>query len=72
MKQRVKLGLAFFTESNLIFLDEPTTNLDAEAIAWYHQNLNELPGDCTIFIASNQPSEYPAAAHVINILDLKK
>ena len=72
MRQRVKLGLAFFTEGNLIFLDEPTTNLDAEATAWYQQNLNNLPGHCTIFIASNQPSEYPPTAHIINILDLKK
>src|SRR5688572_19199221 len=28
MKQRLKLGLAFFTQAELVFLDEPTTNLD--------------------------------------------
>jgi ABC-type multidrug transport system ATPase subunit len=71
MKQRVKLGLAFFTQAALIFLDEPTTNLDQEATAWYHRQLQDLPSHCTIFIASNQPSEYPQDAHVLNILDFK-
>lgn len=71
MKQRVKLGLAFFTQAELIFLDEPTTNLDQEATAWYHEQLRDLPSECTIFIASNQPSEYPPDAQEINILDFK-
>lgn len=71
MKQRVKLGLAFFTQADLIFLDEPTTNLDREATAWYHQHLKRLPPDCTVFIASNQPNEYPAESQIINILDFK-
>ena len=71
MKQRVKLGLAFFTLADLIFLDEPTTNLDNESTAWYHHELNSLPPDCTIFIASNQSAEYPAEARIINIMELK-
>ena len=71
MKQRLKLGLAFFTQADLIFLDEPTTNLDQEATAWYHEQLQNLPPHCTIFIASNQQSEYPSDAHLINILNYK-
>jgi ABC-type multidrug transport system ATPase subunit len=71
MKQRVKLALAFFTEADLVFLDEPTTNLDAETKDWYHRELNSLPRTCTIFIASNQPEEYPSSAKTINILDFK-
>lgn len=71
MKQRLRLALAFFTQAQLIFLDEPTTNLDAEATAWYHHQLNQLPQSCTIFIASNQSSEYPSHARIINILDFK-
>ena len=71
MKQRVKLGLAFFTKADLIFLDEPTTNLDQEATAWYHEHLQQLPPGCAIFIASNQSSEYPSDAHTINILNYK-
>jgi ABC-type multidrug transport system ATPase subunit len=71
MKQRIKLALAFFSEANLIFLDEPTTNLDKETKDWYHTQLAKLPSHCTIFIASNQPDEYPTDATIINILDLK-
>ena len=71
MKQRVKLGLAFFTQADLIFLDEPTTNLDQEATGWYHEQLKSLPHNCTIFIASNQTSEYPSDANILNILNFK-
>lgn len=71
MKQRVKLALAFFTESSIIFLDEPTTNLDKTAIAWYHEQLALLTSGCTVFIASNDSTEYPANAGIINIMDFK-
>ena len=71
MRQRVRLALAFFSQAELIFLDEPTTNLDSETIQWYHQELSNLPKTCTIFIASNLTTEYPSQAHVVNILDFK-
>ncbi len=71
MRQRVRLALAFFTHADLIFLDEPTTNLDNETIQWYHHELNMLPKSCTIFIASNLASEYPPGAQIVNILDFK-
>lgn len=71
MKQRVKLGLAFYTQADLIFLDEPTTNLDSEAIVWYHNQLDSLPSDCIIIIASNDSSEYPSNAKIINVMEFK-
>lgn len=71
MKQRVKLALAFFSEADLIFLDEPTTNLDRETKDWYHSQLSKLHPQCTILIASNQPDEYPTDAKVLSILDFK-
>jgi ATPase subunit of ABC transporter with duplicated ATPase domains len=71
MKQRVKLALAFFTMSDLLFLDEPTTNLDADATAWYHYQLKNVPSQSVIFIASNQSSEYPPEAEILNIMDYK-
>jgi ABC-type multidrug transport system ATPase subunit len=58
MKQRLKLALAFYSDTPLLFLDEPTTNLDKNAIAWYHENLSRR-GSRTTIIASNQESEYP-------------
>jgi ABC-type multidrug transport system ATPase subunit len=71
MKQRLKLGLAFFTEASIILLDEPGSNLDDQAFAWYKQNLMELPPQQLVIIASNQPAEYPENSLAINILDYK-
>lgn len=72
MKQRVKLGLAFFTETDVIFLDEPGTNLDEKAFAWYKENLSEATQTGSmILIASNQKSEYPDNAEVISMTSYK-
>jgi len=71
MRQRVKLALAFFTEADMIFLDEPGTNLDHRAFEWYLTELNALPVTATVFIASNQPSEYPVKAQKIDIINYK-
>ncbi len=72
MRQRLKLALAFFTEANIIFLDEPGTNLDNQAFAWYLKELNTLPNASLTFIASNQPAEYPEDSIVLNVADYKK
>ena len=71
MKQRVKLALAFFSKADAVFLDEPGTNLDTTAFDWYTRELQALPHECLVFIASNQPSEYPANARKIDIMSLK-
>jgi ABC-type multidrug transport system ATPase subunit len=71
MRQRVKLALAFFTEADLVFLDEPGTNLDHQAFDWYLKELHALPQHCTVIVASNQPAEYPSAAHKIDIMMYK-
>lgn len=71
MKQRVKLAMAFYTEADLIFLDEPGTNLDKQAFDWYKNELAQLPKSSTVFIASNDPNEYPDDAITININELK-
>ncbi len=71
MKQRLKLALAFFTESKIIFLDEPGTNLDKKAFDWYLTWLNSLIGTNMIFIASNQQAEYPDNAIKIDISNYK-
>ena len=62
MKQRLKLALAFYADTNLIFLDEPSTNLDKKSTQWYLENLLSLPKECLVFIASNQEQEYPPDA----------
>jgi ABC-type multidrug transport system ATPase subunit len=71
MKQRVKLAMAFFTQADVVFLDEPGTNLDKQAFEWYLSQLNDLPAETIKVIASNQPSEYPEKSLKIDILSLK-
>jgi ABC-type multidrug transport system ATPase subunit len=71
MKQRLKLGLAFYSDTPILFLDEPTTNLDKKSVDWFHAELNQLPPDTLIFIASNSGTEYPGTAQEINILSYK-
>lgn len=71
MKQRVKLGLAFFTQADVLFLDEPGTNLDGNAFTWYTEILAKLPPQRLIIIASNQPSEYPDDSIKIDLMGFK-
>ncbi len=71
MKQRTKLAMAFYTAVDALFLDEPGTNLDTKAFDWYKTSLAELLGKQLIFIASNQPEEYPQNAIKIDIMDFK-
>lgn len=53
MKQRVRLLLAFFTESDILLLDEPTANLDSQNIAWYQTLIEQYTQNRITFIASN-------------------
>jgi len=71
MRQRVKLALAFFTRADILFLDEPGTNLDSQAFEWYLEQLTQLSSHSLVFIASNQSSEYPANAQKIDIMSYK-
>ncbi|NJO03274.1 MAG: ABC transporter ATP-binding protein [Bacteroidia bacterium] len=71
MKQRLKLGLAFYANVPLILLDEPTTNLDATGVAWYQEEINRLLGQKLIIICSNQPAEYAFCEKTIHIHEYK-
>lgn len=70
MRQRVKLGLALFTEASFVFLDEPFTNLDEKAIQWYKNQLHFIT-NAIVFIASNDPREYENCHQNIKISDFK-
>jgi ABC-type multidrug transport system ATPase subunit len=72
MRQRLKLGLAFYSQSEVLFLDEPTSNLDQKSIDWYWKNLTQLIGKNLIIIASNQDAEYPLTAEKVDVLNYKR
>ncbi|MTI21376.1 ABC transporter ATP-binding protein [Fulvivirga sp. RKSG066] len=72
MKQRLKLALTLFTDSSLILLDEPTSNLDEQGTEWYKEQISSLiSDDKTIIIASNQKYEYDFCDEVIDIIKYK-
>ena len=57
MRQRVKLGLAILADCPVLLLDEPCSNLDANAIAWYQTMIAEFAKDKTIIVCSNAVKE---------------
>jgi ABC-type multidrug transport system ATPase subunit len=71
MKQRLKLGLAFYAQSDILFLDEPCSNLDARGINWYQQEVRKVLQNRIIVVCSNQPYEYEFVNHQINIEQYK-
>lgn len=54
MKQRLKLALAMLSDTPLLLLDEPASNLDSDAIDWYRAVLREYIGQRTLVVASNR------------------
>jgi len=71
MKQRVKLGLTFWSDTPILMLDEPSSNLDAKATNWYLENVQKYSKDRMLFICSNQPNEYEFCSNIFNIQDYK-
>lgn len=72
MKQRLKLGLAFFADTPVLLLDEPTSNMDSRGIDWYLKQIEEVKKNKLLIVCSNQPSEYSFCQEVINITNYKK
>lgn len=67
MKQRVKLGLCFYSNCQILFFDEPTMNLDQNGVEWYNKNIQLECSDKLVFIFSNQPSEYNFTRNIFKI-----
>ncbi|MEQ1744666.1 MAG: ATP-binding cassette domain-containing protein [Saprospiraceae bacterium] len=71
MKQRVKLALAICTDSPVLLLDEPTTNLDQNAVRWFKKMLETYAGDRLLAIASNEAGDLELCREEVNILGYK-
>ncbi len=72
MKQRLKLGLAICSDTSMLLLDEPTSNLDEKSIEWYHTLLHQYLNNRLIIIASNEKRDLAGCQEQINMLDYKK
>jgi ABC-type multidrug transport system ATPase subunit len=72
MKQRVRLALAVLADTPLLLLDEPTSNLDKNAIDWYQKLVNEHSKSRLIIVASNQQEyEYTFCNKELRVEDFK-
>jgi ABC-type multidrug transport system ATPase subunit len=71
MKQRLKLGLCFFSDTPLLLLDEPTSNLDEKGVNWYQEMVKKYIQNRTVIISSNEDREYSFCDHIITMDDFK-
>lgn len=71
MKQRTKLALACCTNTPLLLLDEPTSNLDKQGIEWYHELIRDFTAEKLVLVGSNQENEYSFCDNFIKITDYK-
>lgn len=58
MKQRVKFALAYYTESQILLLDEPTANMDHHWRDWTLDLVKSDKQERITIICSNEPVEY--------------
>lgn len=73
MKQRVKLGLALLSKTDLVLLDEPSSNLDAQAIEWFQNLVETYKENRIIVVCSNHiKAEYAFCEHEIVMENYKK
>lgn len=57
MKQRAKLALAILSDTPLLLLDEPCSNLDENAVKWYQNLIAEYAKEKLVIVCSNYNKE---------------
>ena len=71
MKQRVKLAQAVFSQTAIVLLDEPCSNLDAKGIELYHSLIHTYCRERLVIVCSNDEVEYRFCNEIISILAFK-
>ncbi|MGC4037724.1 MAG: ATP-binding cassette domain-containing protein [Chitinophagaceae bacterium] len=71
MKQRVKLAQCIFSNTEIVLLDEPCTNLDMQGIELYHSLIDKYCNGRTVIVSSNDKVEYDFCKSIISIQDFK-
>jgi ABC-type multidrug transport system ATPase subunit len=73
MKQRARLTLAILADCPLLLLDEPSSNLDKNAIEWYNKMVLLYAAHKTVVVCSNSvKEEYSFCNRELNIADYKQ
>ena len=67
MKQRVKLAQAFFSNTSVLLLDEPCTNLDKQGIELYRHLIKPLCKHRLVLICSNDSIEYESCSAIVSM-----
>jgi ABC-type multidrug transport system ATPase subunit len=67
MKQRVKLALATMSDTPLLILDEPFTNLDKDGEKFFYALTEKYAQNRLLMIASNREEEYAMCNRQINL-----
>ena len=71
MKQRLKLALAFCSDTAVLMLDEPTSNLDVQGVDWYLQLVQQYAANRLTIVGSNQEHEYNFCTNRLIITEYK-
>lgn len=71
MKQRLKLAQAIFSDTQVVLLDEPCTNLDTAGITIYQDLITNNTAHRLVIVSSNDLQEYHFCESVISIADFK-
>lgn len=71
MKQRVKLAQCIFSDTPVVLLDEPCTNLDTAGINLYLHLVKKYCAQRLVIVSSNDKTEYSFCNEVLNIADYK-
>ena len=71
MKQRAKLAQAIFSNTSVVLLDEPCSNLDVKGIELYHSLIQNYCADRLVIVSSNDEVEYRFCTEKISITDFK-
>lgn len=72
MKQRAKLAQAIFSNTPILLLDEPLTNLDEEGVSLYYNLIEKYCKNRLLIISSNDKKEYTFCDEIIDVRDYKK
>jgi ABC-type multidrug transport system ATPase subunit len=67
MRQRVLLGSAIYSATEVMLLDEPTVTLDEEAAVWFHNQLSEFKKNRLVFVASNDPEDLRDCTRMVEL-----
>jgi ABC-type multidrug transport system ATPase subunit len=71
MKQRLKLAQAILSDTEIVLLDEPCTNLDKNGISVYHKLIETYCRDRLVIVSSNDPVEYQYCGEVLSVQDYR-